>query len=130
MSRFSEEVRDNFVDILRRDDIKDIEITVSRFPSSIFSTIFWNALADKLICDKEAHIIFHFPVTIDKRVFNKIDKALIDIIQFAFDYRPMISYVLTPWLNEDNNYRTLFSITGETTNGRKITFAMSKNVNE
>lgn len=130
MSKFSEEVRNNFVEILKRDEVKDIEITASRFPSSIFSKVFWYALAEKLKSDNIVHITFHFPVDIDKCVFGRIDRALDEVADPDFDHRAMISYELTPWLEEANCLRTLFSITGETVTGKKITFALSKNVDE
>ena len=130
MSKFSEEVRNTFIEILKREEVKDIEITASRFPASIFSKVFWKAMYEKLKSDKTVHVTFHFPVNINKEVFEKIDKALDDVVQFDFDHRGMISYELTPWLNEENNQRTLFSIAGETITGKKVTFALSKDVVE
>ena len=127
MSKFSTDVRANFLEFLRRDEIKDIKITVSRFPSSIFSNLFWNEFAKKITNgDDLIQFTFQFPVDIDKGIFEKIESKLNLFTDGLKWDKSKISYELVPWINEEVTGRAYFSISGESESGVCVSYTFSK----
>ena len=127
MSNFSADVRANFLEFLRRDEIKDIKITASRFPSSIFSNLFWNEFAKKLMNgDDLVQFTFQFPVDIDKSIFEKIESKLNLFTDGLKWDKSKISYELVPWISEETTGRAYFSISGESGSGVCISSTFSK----
>lgn len=127
MSNFSADVRANFLDFLKRDEIKDVKITASRFPSSIFSNLFWIGFAKKLMNkDNLFQFTFQFPVNIDKSIFEKIESKLNLFTDSANWDKSKISYELVPWINEEVTGRAYFSISGESELGVCVSYTFSK----
>lgn len=127
MSNFAAEVRANLLEFLRRVDMKEIKITASRFPSSIFSNLFWIDFAKKIMNgDDLVHFTFQFPTIIDKDIFEKIESKLNLFTDGAKWDKTKISYELTPWLDEESTGQSYFSISGESESGVCISYTFSK----
>lgn len=127
MSKFSDEVRSHFLDLLNKDGIEDVEIHISRFPSSIFSIPFWKAFTKKLVSENDIHFTFYIPVNIDKTFFEKIESKINLFTEGKWD-KTRVSYQLMPWLDEESTSTVFYTMTVETTSGAKTTYSVSKEV--
>lgn len=127
MSKFSLDVRKHFFEVLQRNNLETIEITASRWSSSVFSSIFWKEFTKLLLREKDIKIVFNFPTDIDYQIFSKIEEK-IKIFSSGKKYdKARISYTLQPLLSEDVMFNQIaFSIIADTSFGHHITFSFSR----